>query len=226
MTRFKLFGTLVLVTIGIILVPFGRDNVSNQARAGCVVRSRSVVASAAVVASPIVIPAVLPAYGASYDASANELKALSTKIALLESKVGELTKYRDMYLSRLSVVEAKLGIAPAIPPPPPVNPPNGSPPVMPKADAPAATGNVPSLVSRSCVQCHSGDKPKGAFSIVDASGSALAQLSPEVKLEILRRINLPDTDPNVMPPKGKGTASDQEAAELLDALTRPNAKGK
>lgn len=184
----------------------------------CVVRSRAAVvstnvvaATAAVVATPLV--ATVPAYGAAYDASATEIPGLKEKLAAHEARLKLVEDSRDQALRRLAVIEAKLGL-----PLPPVTPPRAE---GPAAAQQAAADGLPAAVARGCVQCHkAGANPKGGFALVDATGKSLLALTCEQRLDVLRRINLQETDPEVMPPKGKGAVSDQEAAELLDAMTK------
>lgn len=166
----------------------------------CIIRNRAAVVqtAAAVVATPAVI---VPAYGASYDASAIEVQKLKEQLAAHEA--------------RLATLESALRVTQLAPPAPKPD----TPPVKPIA----GTSTLPAAVSRSCVKCHQAGKAKGGLALVDATGWKLATLTCEQRLEVLRRINLPDNDPAVMPPKGKGDepVNDKEAAELLDVLTKP-----
>lgn len=219
------------------------------AAAQCVVRHRVIAAASAVVA-PVVTPVatVLPAYGATFDASAAELPKLREQLAALQARVAVLETARDNLAQRLAVAESKVGIAApptsaakaAAPkdgekceqcPTPTPAPASAKAPSTTPATA-AAKGAIPAVYVRSCAACHqAGANPKGGLALVDASGKKLANLTPEDRLEVLRRINLPPEDPQVMPPppaKAKPGAdpkiheavSDADAAELMELLTR------
>lgn len=188
------------------------------ATAQCVVRGNRVFTStynqvAAVVPTVVPVTTQVAAYGAHYDASALEIPKIKEQLAAQEARIKQLEATRDVHLARLAILEAKLGVAPAPPIAEPKKPEDGQ--------VKATPDDLPTVVSRSCVQCHQeGRNPKGNFILVDASGKHLTSLTCEQRLDVLRRINLEETDPDVMPPKGKGSVTDKEAAELLDRLTR------
>lgn len=206
MNRFRFaLSMLVLTLLGTV------------ASAQCLVRSRA-VAAAAVVAPAVVTPAVtvLPAYGASYDNSAVELAKVKEQLAAAEARLALLESARDTHNARLAVLEARSGVAPQTP---------ATAPTMPKTDAkaaPAAIPGLPAAMARSCVQCHqAGRNPKGGLALVDASGKGMVPLTCEQRLEVLRRVNLADDSPDVMPPRGKGEpVNDKEASELMEVLTK------
>lgn len=191
----------------------------------CIVRHRTYAQQAAVVQQAAVIaPVVVPQYSTSYDDTAardNLIRDLTKRIAELEARV--------------AIVETKLSNQPG-----PVPPPQPLPPAQPKAEdrdkakpqakaTPNATG-VPTLYTRSCVHCHGPNKAAAGLELVDAKGRKTT-LPAEMRLEVLRRINLPAEDKEAMPPqKGKGIdkvpdsakqpADDTEAAEVMDAETK------
>ena len=221
LTRFA-WG-LFLVGVALLILGFCTSRATPQ----CLVRHRRFPQAAVVVAqsAAVVAPVVqVPAYGATYDdqaATANLLRDLHKRIADLEARAAQLETARDNLSQRLAVIEGKHGIA-------------TPPPVMPKADEkpkpqakPAARtdGKLPVLVARSCVHCHTGAKAAGGL-LLD-SAEALAKLTAEQRLDMIRRINLETTDKDVMPRQQasvgadvKKPATDEEAAELLDYLTR------
>lgn len=193
------------------------------AGASCVVRKRAVFAQAAVVQQAVIAPVAVPiaAYGAVYDdgaATQNLIRDLTKRIADLEARV--------------AIAETKLGNLPGpVPPPQPLPPAPKANDKKPAAEAKAAPKPVlaiPALYARSCVRCHQqGVKESGGLALVDSTGKKLMPLEGKELKAMLRRINLPATDPKVMPPqKGnvpedvKHVATDEEAAEVLDVLTR------
>lgn len=213
MTALRCLLVFTLLTLG-----------TTAALGQCVVRKRAVVVNqAATVATAVVAPVVtpivstIPAYGAVYDASAQEVPQLKEQLAVHQSRIAILESARDNLLARVAVLESKLGISQPAPkaeaPKPEVSKPAPQPAV--------AKGNLPALFARSCIQCHqAGKNPKGGLALVDATGKSLVAIGCEERLETLRRINLPETDAHVMPPKGKGVAAtDEEAAEVLSVLT-------
>lgn len=195
------------------------------ASAACLVRKRAVYAQQAAVVqqAAVIAPVVVPQYSSSYDDTAardNLIRDLTKRIAELEARV--------------AIVETKLSNQPGpVPPPQPLPP-------APKAEdkdkakpqakaTPNATG-VPTLYTRSCVHCHGPNKAAAGLELVDAKGRKTT-LPAEMRLEVLRRINLPAEDKEAMPPqKGKGIdkvpdsakqpADDTEAAEVMDVETK------
>lgn len=192
----------------------------------CIVRNRVVAAAPAVVATPaIVAPAIIPAYGAGYDNTAGELAKLKEQIAALEARLALVESARDSHNARLAVLEAKSGVLPPVPKPQTAESKteakdNSA--KQPAAKAAPAGASLPAAFARSCIQCHqAGKSPKGGLILVDSTGKRMAPLTCEQRLELLRRVNLPDNNPLSMPPRGKGDpVSDREAAELLEILTK------
>ncbi|UXX77881.1 hypothetical protein N7E81_10930 [Reichenbachiella carrageenanivorans] len=72
------------------------------------------------------------------------------------------------------------------------------------------------IIQAKCISCHSDEKKKGGLSLVDGAamrkggdaGSIFAQ--PFGENELLRRIHLPESSDDVMPPKGKTQLTENE----------------
>lgn len=206
-----------LVFVLVVLAAFG-----SIAGADCIVRQRAIVQTAVVapVVTPVVTPLAVPLYGASYDNSAVELAKLQQDFAALQSRVVLLESARDTLVARLAIVENKAGILNPQPMPraDEVVPPKGQQPAKPQAAQPPAVGKLPALFSRSCIQCHNAKKADGGLVLV--RDGKLALLKSEEKLEVIKRINLTEDSPKIMPPRktGHGKVSDEEAAEVLSLL--------
>lgn len=205
----KIIAILIVVVIGSV------------ATASCVVRNHVIQTVTPVIAAPVAV--AVPAYGASYDdtaATAQLIRDLHKRVADAEARIASLE-------GKVVVLEAKVngggGNTPQ-PNPPPVPPPQPLPPA--KA---AVQPSIPALFARSCIKCHQqGKNPSGGLALVDDTGKNVMPLEGKSLKSVLRRINLPATDAKVMPPQKstvpeavRKVASDEEASEVLDVLTRP-----
>jgi len=207
-------------------------SLASIAGATCVVRHRNaVVVQQAAVVAPVVTPVVaVPQYGATYDDGAakdNQIKDLTKRLADAEARIAVLESARDNLTTRLAAVESKAGVTPPAPAAP-------APAAAPKKEEGNAKQEakvrdqirLPVLVARSCVKCHNPQKASGGLELVDARGN-LTKLASDLRLEVLKRINLPADNPKVMPPQGskvpedvKKPATDEEAAEMMDVMTQ------
>lgn len=65
-----------------------------------------------------------------------------------------------------------------------------------------------------CIQCHTGDEPKGGFNLSNG-------IPDEMKDKVLTRILLPDSDEKHMPPGDSTQLSPQEKLKIMELLTKP-----
>ena len=87
------------------------------------------------------------------------------------------------------------------------------------------------IIQAKCISCHSDEKKKGGLSMIDAtamarggdSGSLFSQ--PFGENEMLRRIHLPKSDEDVMPPKGKIQLTENERKLLAFWLKKDGGFG-
>lgn len=187
--------------------------------------------------APVLTQVEYPSYGTTYDASATEIPKLKESLAAQQARIAVLETARDNLAARLAVLEAKVGVTP---PAAPATPSGASQaPLQPSAKPtakPIAQGALPALYARSCIACHQqGRKTAGGLALVDAQGKEIVQ-GCETRLEILRRANLVETEQEAMPPKAPNKQlteaekkvyerpSDEEAADLLEKLTRSAGK--
>ena len=179
----------------------------------CVVRRRVALRSAAVgyrqaaalvavEAVPVAVPVFVPTYTASYYGDSTQ--ELVQKVARLEAQVELLTRLRQ------APAPAPAQAAPKMPAAPQEK--------DDEAEAPADPAALARVPLARCAACHdAGTKTKGGGFVLVSKG-ALAPLSADQRLEVLRRVNLPAGEAEHMP-RG-GDLSDAEFAELMAVLVQ------
>ena len=68
---------------------------------------------------------------------------------------------------------------------------------------PSADSDAPAILKQMCVRCHTGTENSGTRRArFDARN--LDKLLPETKEAVMRRVQLPERDPELMPPRRSG----------------------